>query len=124
MAIVGATAGGKTLLSLELADRLQQELGIESEVVCADKKTTRKGMGLGTAAPSEDELARVPHHMLGVFEAEDHLVPRWTYQAMARACMRDVTSRERLPMLVGGSVQLMEALGVLRQVYTAWQQKA
>jgi tRNA dimethylallyltransferase len=108
--IVGATATGKTELSLDLADMIRDTYGTESEVVPIDKQTTRRGLDKITAAASPDEQARVPHHMLGVDDPFDHLVPRWTYQAMARACIRDTTDRGKLAIAVGGSVHLMEAL--------------
>lgn len=108
--IVGATATGKTELSLNLADMILDAHGTQSEVVAVDKKTTHWGTEVITAAPTSEEQDRAPHHMVGVFEPFDHFVPRWTYQAMARACMRDIVSRGRLPIAVGGSVHLIEAL--------------
>jgi len=109
VAIVGATATGKTALSLELAGAIEEEFGTQSEVVCIDTKTARKGMQVGTAAPSEAEQGRVPHHMLAMFHPEE-FISRWTYQPIARSCIRDISSRDRLPLLVGGSLHLMEAL--------------
>jgi len=108
--LVGATATGKTEISLMLADAIRNTHGIESEIIAVDKKTAHWGMEVGTAAPSPEEQARVPHHMVGVLDPFDHLVPRGNYQAMARACIRDITSRDRLPIAVGGSAHLMEAL--------------
>ena len=108
--IVGATATGKTELSLSLADAIRDMYGTGSEIIAVDKKTALWGMEVGTATPTPEEQARAPHHMVGVRNPFDHLVPRGDYQAMARACMRDITSRGRLPIAVGGSVHLMEAL--------------
>lgn len=108
--IVGATATGKTELSLKLADAIRGAYGQESEIIAVDKKTAHWGTEVGTAAPTAEEQARAPHHMVGVHDSFDHLVPRGNYQAMARACIRDITSRGRLPIAVGGSVHLMEAL--------------
>lgn len=108
--IVGATATGKTELSLNLADMILDAYGTRSEVIAVDKKTAHWGTEVITAAPTAEEQDRAPHHMVGVFDPFDHRVPRWTYQAMARACMRNIVSRDRLPIAVGGSVHLMEAL--------------
>lgn len=108
VAIVGATASGKTGLSIELAERIQNNLGIHPEIVPVDTKTTIIEFPAGSAAPDETER-RIPHHMLGMFHAEDW-VPHSTYQAIARSCMRDTSTRGRLPILVGGSVHFMEAL--------------
>lgn len=109
VAIVGATATGKTTLSLELAEAIREEFGTQSEVVCIDTKTARKGMQVGTAAPSEAEQSQVPHHMLEMLYPEEP-ISRWAYQPIARSCIRDITSRDKLPLLVGGSLHLMEAL--------------
>lgn len=108
--IVSESATGKTELSLDLADLILKAHGTESEIIAADKRTAHRGAEAIMAAPTPDEQARIPHHMVGVFDLFDHWVPRWTYQAMARACMRDVDARGRLPMVVSGSEHLMEAL--------------
>lgn len=109
MAFVGATASGKTALSLDFAELVAAETGVQSEVVPVDTKTTRIGMEIGTAAPTSEERHRVPHHLLDLYYP-DELVPRGMYQPLARACMRDIASRDRMPLLVGGSIHLMEAL--------------
>jgi tRNA A37 N6-isopentenylltransferase MiaA len=108
--IVGATATGKTELSLNLAGMIRDAYGTGSEIIAADKKTAHQETDTITATPTQEEQARTPHHMVGVFDPFDHWVPRWTYQAMARACIRDVSGRGQLPIAVGGSVHLMEAL--------------
>ncbi len=108
--IVGATATGKTELSLNLADAIRDTYGTESELIAADKQTTRRRTEVSAAAPTPAEQDRAPHHMVGVLDPFEHLVPRRDYQRMARACIRDITSRDRLPIAVGGSVHLMEAL--------------
>jgi len=108
--IVGATATGKTELSLNLADMIHDTYGTESEMIAVDKKTAHWGTETITAAPTSEEQDHASHHMVGVFDPFDHLVPRWTYQAMARACLHDIVSRGRLPIAVGGSVHLMEVL--------------
>lgn len=88
---------------------IEAEDGTKSEVVCVDRRTPLKGMADGNALPDNSQQLQIPHHMLEMFDT-DIPRPRGIYQAIARACMRDISSRGRLPMLVGGSNHLMEAL--------------
>ena len=64
VALVGPTASGKTAAAVAIAERLP------IEVVSADSRQIRRGMRIGTAAPSDEELAAVPHHLVGVAEAD------------------------------------------------------
>jgi tRNA dimethylallyltransferase len=96
LAIVGATAVGKTELSLRLAEKLG------AEIVSVDSMQVYRGMDIGTAKPDAEMRERVPHHMLDLFDT-DHDVTVAEFQRHARAAIEDVTTRGRLPMLVGGS---------------------
>ena len=95
-AIVGPTAVGKTEVSIEVAD------AIGAEIVSMDSMQAYRGMDVGTAKPSLDQRRRVPHHLIDVFDpADDVTVAR--FQALARAAVDDISRRDRLPLLVGGS---------------------
>ena len=96
LALVGPTASGKTALALELAPRLG------AEVVSADAMLVYRGMDIGTAKPTPEERALVPHHLVDLVDpGEDFSVAR--FQPLARAAINQVLGRGRLPLLVGGS---------------------
>jgi tRNA dimethylallyltransferase len=96
LALVGPTASGKTALALELAPRL------EAEVVSADAMLVYRGMDIGTAKPTPEERALVPHHLVDLVDpGEEFSVAR--FQPLARAAIDQVLGRGRLPLLVGGS---------------------
>jgi tRNA dimethylallyltransferase len=96
LAVVGPTAAGKTELALTLAERLG------AEVVSADAMLVYRGMDIGTAKPTPEERARVPHHLVDLVEpGEEFSVAR--FQPLARAAIDEVLDRGRLPLLVGGS---------------------
>jgi tRNA dimethylallyltransferase len=96
LALVGPTASGKTALALELAPRLG------AEVVSADAMLVYRGMDVGTAKPTPQERARVPHHLVDLVDpGEEFSVAR--FQPLARAAIADVLGRGRVPLLVGGS---------------------
>jgi len=96
LAIVGATASGKTELAIEVADRLG------AEIVCADSTTVYRGMDVGTAKPTPEQRARVPHHLVDVAEpSESFTVAR--YQRLAHPAIEGIRARDRLALLVGGS---------------------
>lgn len=103
IAVVGTTATGKTDLALDLATTLG------SEIVNEDIKAMRNGMSIASAAPTHDQLERVRHHMVEVFNPGD-IVPRFMVRNMTKACIKDVTLRGKAPIVVGGSIPLMESL--------------
>lgn len=95
-AIVGATAVGKTELSLQIADRL------DAEIVSVDSMQVYKGMDVGTAKPTLAERERVPHHLIDLFDPTEEVTVA-QFQALARAAIEDISQRGKLPLLVGGS---------------------
>jgi tRNA dimethylallyltransferase len=103
LAIVGATAGGKTAAAIEVALRLPVE------VISADSRQVRREMRVGTAAPTEDELAAVPHHLVGTI-APDAPWSLADFLRCAQAALEEVWARGRLPLLVGGTGQYVWAL--------------
>jgi tRNA dimethylallyltransferase len=96
LALVGPTAAGKTELALDVAELLG------AEVVSADAMLVYRGMDIGTAKPTPQERARVPHHLVDLVDpGEEFSVAR--FQPLARAAIADVLQRGRRPLLVGGS---------------------
>lgn len=105
VALVGPTAAGKTAVAIEAA----QHLGSGVEVVSADSRQVRREMRIGTAAPSEAELAAVPHHLVGIVAPDaPYAVVDWL--ADARSALNEIWARGGLPLLVGGTGQYVWAL--------------
>ena len=101
--ITGPTATGKTALGVALAKKLG------GEVISADSMQIYRGMDVGTAKPTKEEMQGVPHFMFDVADpAEDFSVSR--YVEMAASCVEDVTSRGKLPILVGGTGLYIDSL--------------
>ena len=112
--VVGPTASGKTKMGAALAKRFN------GEVVSVDSMQIYRGMEIGTAAPTPEEMEGVPHHMIGVADpAESWSVSRFTEEA--DRCIQDILRRERLPVLVGGTGLYLDAL-VRGHTFAAGQQ--
>jgi len=96
VAVVGPTATGKTALGIALA----QTFG--GEIISCDSTAVYRGIDIGTDKPSGAELAAVVHHLIDVAApTETYTAAR--FAAEAGAAVRDITSRDRLPILVGGT---------------------
>ena len=107
IAVVGATAAGKSDLAIELA------LALGGEVVNADSMQLYQGMDIGTAKLTPAEQRGVPHHLLSVWDVR-YPANVAEYQAMARAVLTGVRARDRVPVLAGGSgLYVRAALGDL-----------
>ena len=101
--ITGPTASGKTALGVALAQRLG------GEVVSADSMQIYRGMAIGTAAPTAEEMQGIPHHMVGVADPrENYSVAR--YADDAAKCVDDILSRGKQPVIVGGTGLYLNAL--------------
>jgi len=101
--LAGPTAVGKTAAGIVLAER------VGGEIVALDSMTLYRGMDIGTAKPSPAEQARVPHHLLDILEPhEDCSVAE--YVERAEVVCRDVLSRGRVPLFVGGTGLYLRAL--------------
>ncbi len=96
VAIVGPTAVGKTDLALRLAERLPVE------AISADSRQVYRGMDIGTAKPTPEEQARLPHHLIDIVDPDEPFTLA-QYQALAYAAVEDVLRRGKLPLLVGGT---------------------
>lgn len=101
--ILGPTAVGKTALSITLAKRLG------GEIVSADSRLLYRGMDIGTAKPTEAEMAAVPHHLIDVADP-DEVWSLGIYQHAAYQAIDAIHARQRLPFLVGGTGQYMRAI--------------
>lgn len=96
IAIVGATASGKTAYSIELA----KELG--GEIISADSRLVYKGFDIACAKPTIAEREGVPHHMMDIVEPEfDYSAG--LYEKDAKKCIEDILSRGKTPIIVGGT---------------------
>ncbi len=103
LCVVGPTACGKTKMGVLLAQRYH------GEVVSVDSMQIYRGMEIGTAAPTAEEMAGVPHHMVGIADpAEQWSVARFT--AAADRCVQDILRRGKLPVLVGGTGLYLDAI--------------
>ena len=102
-AVLGPTAGGKTGLALRLAQRFPLE------IISLDSALVYRGMDIGTAKPTDEELASVPHHLI------DIISPLQSYSAaeFAADCLRlcgEISARGRMPLIVGGTMMYFHAL--------------
>jgi tRNA dimethylallyltransferase len=103
VAVVGATASGKSGLALDLAERL------DGEIVNTDAMAVYRGMDIGTAKLPPDERRGVPHHLLDLLEVTEPLTVA-TFQGWARAAIVEIRDRGRTPVLVGGSALYTRAI--------------
>jgi len=101
--IVGPTAVGKTEISIQLADRLN------GEIVSADSRLFYRGMDIGTAKPTTEEQARVPHHLIDIAKPDETLSLA-VFQQKARETIEGIHTRNKLPFLVGGTGQYVRAV--------------
>jgi tRNA dimethylallyltransferase len=101
--IVGPTAVGKTEIAIQLAERLN------GEIVSADSRLFYRGMDIGTAKPTSEEQARVPHHLIDIANP-DEILSLAVFQQKAREKIEDIHTRNKLPFLVGGTGQYVRAV--------------
>ena len=96
IAVVGATASGKTSYAIELAKK------INGEIISADSRLVYKGMDIGTAKPTIDEMQEIPHYMIDVVEPE-YNYSVGLYVKEAKKYITDIISRGKVPIVVGGT---------------------
>lgn len=101
--LLGATAVGKTEISLQLAE----EVG--GEIVSADSRLIYRGMDIATAKPTRAEQARVPHHLVDIVAPDEELTLA-EYQQRAYAAIHDIFARGKTPFLVGGTGLYLRAV--------------
>jgi tRNA dimethylallyltransferase len=103
LVIVGPTASGKTALSLVLAEKFQ------GEIVNCDSVAMVREFEIGTAKPSAEERARVPHHLFDVVEPTG-FITAGEYARQARVVLGEIKERGHLPIVVGGTGLYLSAL--------------
>jgi tRNA dimethylallyltransferase len=101
--VLGPTASGKTALSLTLAERFQ------GEIVSCDSVAVYRDFEIGTAKPTAEERARVPHHCIDIVSPEGDY-SAGDYQRDGRAAIADISARGRLPIVTGGTGLYLRAL--------------
>jgi len=103
IAIVGPTASGKSALAMRVAERMG------GEIVSADSRQVYRGMDIGTAKPTIEERARIPHHLVDIVDpGERYDVLR--YQRDGRAALAGIRTRGRVALVVGGTGLYVRAL--------------
>ena len=103
VAIMGPTASGKTAAALEIARR------IPSEIISVDSALVYRQMDIGTAKPTPDELAEVPHHLIDIIDPTEAYSAMQFRQDALRLAM-EITARGKLPLLVGGTMLYFKVL--------------
>jgi tRNA dimethylallyltransferase len=101
--LAGPTASGKTALALRLAE------AFDGEIVSCDSVAVYREMEIGTAKPSREERARVPHHMIDV-AWPDEACTAGDYSRLAREALTGITERGHLPIVAGGTGLYLRAL--------------
>ena len=96
IAIVGPTASGKTSLSIALAKAL------DGEIISCDSMQIYRGMDIGTAKPTAEEMDGVPHHLIDIADTSENFSAA-DYAPRAKAALEDIFSRGKLPIFCGGT---------------------
>jgi tRNA dimethylallyltransferase len=96
IAIVGATASGKTAYSIDLAKK------IDGEIISADSRLVYKGFDIGTAKPTKEEQAGIPHYMIDIVEPEFDF-SAGLYKKQATSLIKEITNKGKTPIIVGGT---------------------
>ncbi len=94
--IVGPTASGKTDVAIELAKM------VRGEVISADSILVYRGMDVGTAKPTPEEMQGIPHHLIDIVNPDEEFSVAM-YQSAAEKLITEITGRGNLPLLVGGT---------------------
>ncbi|HEY8215788.1 MAG TPA: isopentenyl transferase family protein, partial [Acidimicrobiia bacterium] len=104
LALVGPTASGKSAIAMAIAVTLG-----DIEIVSIDSMQVYRGLDIGTAKPTAEERARIPHHMIDVADpSADCSVAE--FQTRARAAIAEIEARGRRALLVGGTGLYVQAV--------------
>lgn len=103
LVITGPTASGKSALALEEAERLG------GEIVSVDSMQLYKGIEIGTAQPTLEERARVPHHLVGIWDFSVR-AEVFTFCELAEKAIANIRSRGKIPVVAGGTGFYLKAL--------------
>lgn len=101
--LAGPTAAGKTALSIALAK------AVDGEIISADSMQVYRGMDIGSAKITKEQMQGVPHHLIDELEPDEefHVV---RFQQLAKAYIREIRQRGKLPILVGGTGFYIQAV--------------
>lgn len=102
--ILGPTASGKTALGVQVAKRLG------AEIISADSIQIYRGLDIGSAKPTQEEMKGIPHHMLNVVEVDGPKFSVAAYQQQARAIIHGLQQANIFPLVVGGTGLYISAL--------------
>ncbi|MDQ0230424.1 tRNA (adenosine(37)-N6)-dimethylallyltransferase MiaA [Metabacillus malikii] len=94
--IIGPTAVGKTQISIDLAHRLN------GEIISGDSMQLYRGMDIGTAKIKTHEMEGIPHHLIDIKEPDEGFSVA-EFQSMVRPLIRQISERDKFPMIVGGT---------------------
>ena len=103
LAVVGSTASGKSAVAVELAKRLG------GEIVSCDSMQVYRGMNVGTAKPTAEEMGGIAHHLIDVADADENFNCA-DYVALAQKAIEDIHARGKLPILCGGTGLYLDSL--------------
>lgn len=103
LAVVGATASGKTSLGIELAKKYN------GEIISADSMQIYKGLDIASAKPSPEEMQGIPHHLISVLDRNVSFSVS-DYVNLANEKIRDILNRKKLPIIVGGTGLYIDSL--------------
>ncbi len=103
LAVVGPTASGKTKLSVELAKKLN------GQIVSADSMQIYKGMDIGTAKPTVDEMQGIEHHLMGFLDSDKNFSVAM-YVEMAHKVIANISKDNFLPIIAGGTGLYVDSL--------------
>lgn len=103
ISIVGPTASGKTKLSIALAEKFN------GEIISADSMQVYKEFNILSAKPSEEDLCKIPHHLIDILSVNE-VFSVAEFVKLARECISNISGREKLPFLVGGTGLYLDSL--------------
>ncbi len=103
LVLLGPTGVGKTALSLELAERFR------TSIISADSRQLYADLPIGTAAPTPDQLARVPHHMVGTLQLTDYYSAA-RYEEEVMQLLNALFQQHHVVILTGGSMMYIDAV--------------
>ena len=103
LAIVGPTAIGKTTVAIDVAKK------VNGEIIGLDSRQIYKGMAVGTAQPTVEELAAAPHHLIGVKDP-DSVISAGKYAKLVLNLVKDISERGKEPIICGGAGLYYQAI--------------
>ena len=103
IAVAGPTAAGKTEFAIQIAK------AIDGEVVSCDSMQLYKYMDIGSAKPTPEQMAEVPHHLVDLIDPRDEFSVA-KYQKLAKDAINDIFTRGKTPVICGGTGLYLESL--------------